>query len=132
SLPIAPSMRNSSVPRTGFAQDPEEAEKPARPYLRLWFECSKQYARAHRLPDGSAYVGRCPTCGASVRFTVGPEGTAERFFRLGSSSGPTESRSRPHAAACTLSVHAPIGIVSVFHRLSHTHLLCNRRGVVRG
>lgn len=54
----------------------------ARPYLRLWFECAKQYARAYRSPDGSAYVGRCPACGASTRFRVGTGGSSERFFRV--------------------------------------------------
>lgn len=53
-----------------------------RPYLRLWFKCSGQYARAYRSACGSVYVGRCPKCGASSRFRVGAGGTSERFFQV--------------------------------------------------
>lgn len=51
-------------------------------FLRLWFECSGQYARAVPTADGSAYVGRCPKCGATSRFEIGPGGTSERAFRV--------------------------------------------------
>ncbi len=53
-----------------------------RPYLRLWFACANQYARAYRSPCGTAYTGRCPTCGKGVRFVIGANGTSERFFRV--------------------------------------------------
>lgn len=51
-----------------------------KPFLRLWFRCSAQYARAYRKPDGSCYLGRCPACGQSIRFPIGPGGTGERSF----------------------------------------------------
>ena len=51
-------------------------------FLRLWFKCSGQYARANRAADGSAYVGRCPKCGASATFPIGPGGTSVRLFEM--------------------------------------------------
>lgn len=54
----------------------------ARPYLRLWFACANQYARAYKLPCGTAYSGRCPSCGQAMRFAIGPGGTSERFFQV--------------------------------------------------
>lgn len=53
-----------------------------RPYLGVVFSCSGQYLRAYRNADGTAYAARCPRCGRAVRFTVGPGGTSERFFRV--------------------------------------------------
>ena len=53
-----------------------------KPYLRLWFTCSGQYARAYRSADGSVYFGRCPKCGLTARFPIGQAGTSERFFRV--------------------------------------------------
>lgn len=65
------------------AAPPAQAAAPAaRPFLRLWFECANQYARAYRSPDGTMYTARCPSCGAPSRFPVGPGGTSERFFRV--------------------------------------------------
>ncbi len=51
-------------------------------YLRLWFRCSNQYARAYKTPDGTRYLGRCPKCGLLARFSVGPGGTSQRFFEM--------------------------------------------------
>lgn len=51
-------------------------------YLRLWFDCSKQYARAQKSLDGKSYTGRCPSCGKTMRFVVGAGGTQQRFFRV--------------------------------------------------
>lgn len=54
----------------------------ARPFLRVWFACSRQYARAPMNADGRGYLARCPTCGKTVRFTIGPGGTSSRFFEV--------------------------------------------------
>ncbi len=51
-------------------------------FLRLWFECSGGYARAVKTKDGTAYVGRCPKCGASATFPIGQGGTSVRAFRV--------------------------------------------------
>ena len=51
-------------------------------FLRLWFKCSGQYARANKTADGAAYVGRCPKCGAAARFPIGPGGTNVRVFEM--------------------------------------------------
>ena len=53
-----------------------------KPYLRLWFTCSGQYARAYRSADGRVYFGRCPKCGLTARFPIRQGGTSERFFRV--------------------------------------------------
>ncbi len=57
-------------------------ERAPKPFLGLWFECAKVYGRAYRTPDGRAYLGKCPKCGASVRFGVGAEGSSDRFFKV--------------------------------------------------
>ncbi len=62
--------------------NPSPAEQAARrPWLGILFDCCRVYARVYRSPDGRFYRGRCPKCLRQVRLRVGPEGTAERFFR---------------------------------------------------
>lgn len=51
-----------------------------RPYLSVHFACCSVYLRIYRNAEGSAYEGRCPKCGKSVRFLVGPHGTDQRVF----------------------------------------------------
>jgi hypothetical protein len=52
----------------------------SRPFLSVTFACCAVYQRIYRNAEGTAYVGRCPKCGKSVRFPVGPGGTSERQF----------------------------------------------------
>lgn len=52
-----------------------------RPYVCILFECCQVYARIYRQPDELTYVGRCPKCLRTLRMRVGPDGTANRFFR---------------------------------------------------
>ncbi|MEL6497457.1 MAG: hypothetical protein AAF937_00110 [Planctomycetota bacterium] len=52
------------------------------PYLRIYFACANQYVRVYRRPDGQHYLARCPKCGMTKRFRVGPGGTDNRFFEL--------------------------------------------------
>lgn len=68
----------------GPQQDPPEdgRDTNGKPYLRLWFTCSGQYARAYRSADGTVYFGSCPKCGLTARFPIGQGGTSERFFRV--------------------------------------------------
>jgi hypothetical protein len=72
---------------------PEQSRRPPEPlasgqvpapsgFLRLWFACSNQYARAYKTSDGRSYQGRCPKCGQTIRFGIGADGTSERFFRV--------------------------------------------------
>ena len=56
--------------------------EPAKAFLRLWFTCAGRYGRAYRDRRGSCYLGRCPTCGATVRFGIGPAGTPQRQFQV--------------------------------------------------
>ena len=51
-----------------------------RPWLGILFNCCRVYGRIYRNQDGSAYVGRCPSCGQQVRAGVGPGGTNRRMF----------------------------------------------------
>lgn len=64
------------------AAAPPGSGSGARPWLGLHFRCSGQYGRAYRNAEGTAYVGRCPKCGKTVRFVVGEGGTSERMFRV--------------------------------------------------
>lgn len=51
-------------------------------YLRIFFRCSGQYARANPTSDRCAYQARCGECGKTVTFPIGPGGTGERFFTV--------------------------------------------------
>jgi hypothetical protein len=57
-----------------------DAVPSARPYLSVQFACCGVYQRIYRAPGGNCYQGRCPRCGKSVRFPIGPAGTSHRFF----------------------------------------------------
>jgi hypothetical protein len=69
--------RAASAPRASNA-----AQRAMMPYLRVFYRCANAYQRVYRNADGSAYVARCPSCGKSTTFRVGPGGTGERFFEL--------------------------------------------------
>ena len=53
-----------------------------RPFLSVLFACCSVYQRIYRAPDGTSYAGRCPRCGKAVRFPIGQQGTAARFFTV--------------------------------------------------
>lgn len=53
-----------------------------RPFLMVYFRCANRYTRVYRNRRGDAYVAQCPSCGKSMRFNVGPEGTRQRLFEL--------------------------------------------------
>ena len=59
---------------------PAPAPSQGRPFLSVEFACCSVYQRVYRDPDGQHYRGRCPRCGKSVTFAVGPGGTASRAF----------------------------------------------------
>lgn len=67
---------------TREAGEAEAGRREPQPFLRVWFECSKQYSRGYRTLDAKAYQARCPTCAKTIRFGIGPGGTSERFFRV--------------------------------------------------
>lgn len=54
----------------------------ARPFLQVYFRCANFYQRVYRNAAGTHYVARCPRCGKTVRFQVGPGGTAKRRFEV--------------------------------------------------
>lgn len=53
-----------------------------RPWLGVRFTCAGAYIRVYRQPDGSRYIARCPRCGRSAIFRVGPDGTGSRQFEI--------------------------------------------------
>ena len=53
-----------------------------RPFISVQFDCCNVYLRIYRSADGTAYRGRCPRCGQTVHFAVGPGGTDSRTFRV--------------------------------------------------
>jgi hypothetical protein len=59
---------------------PSSTPSTSRPFLQVLFNCCKVYQRIYQTPDGKKYTGRCPRCGQSVTFTVGPGGTDARQF----------------------------------------------------
>lgn len=63
-----------------------EAPRPGpqgRPWLAVKWRCCRVYSRMYRNRDATAYEGRCPTCGKSVRAAIGEGGTSNRFFEAG-------------------------------------------------
>lgn len=54
--------------------------EPGRRYLGVQFTKCRAYGRLYLNDDGTAYLGRCPRCGAPVRVPIGAQGTAQRFF----------------------------------------------------
>jgi len=64
--------------RAGTAGSPGRA---GRPFIGVYFECCRVYARIYRQPNEKEYRGRCPSCLRAVRVRVGPEGTDARLFR---------------------------------------------------
>lgn len=83
--PPVPDREDTVELSSSAATDRPSSDAPAeggRPYLRLYFRCSNQYVRAYRNAAGESYLGRCPTCGKTISFAVGPGGTSERFFQV--------------------------------------------------
>ena len=66
---------------SGIGLDAGQSGGP-RPWLGVRFGCSGAYVRVYRNAAGTAYLARCPRCGKSVRFRVGPGGTGSRFFEV--------------------------------------------------
>jgi hypothetical protein len=53
-----------------------------RPSIQVWFRCANRYQRVFRAVDGSGYAARCPLCGKTMQFRVGPAGIATRTFEV--------------------------------------------------
>ena len=68
-------------PPTGPADALDRPPPAVRPFIGIFFECCRIYARIYRRPSDTEYVGRCPRCLAEVRLKVGPDGTTQRIFR---------------------------------------------------
>ncbi|HEY7088108.1 MAG TPA: hypothetical protein VH518_08475 [Tepidisphaeraceae bacterium] len=66
----------AGLPPEGRAKGSQQSK----PFLSIHFACCGVYCRIYRNTDGTAYVGRCPRCGRSVKFPVGEGGTDQRYF----------------------------------------------------
>ena len=53
-----------------------------RPALQVYFKCAHAYCRVVRNAEGTGYTARCPKCGGTQQFQVGPGGTNQRMFVL--------------------------------------------------
>jgi hypothetical protein len=54
----------------------------ARPWLGVFFVCSNRYVRVTRHPSSQSCTARCPSCGKSITFRVGPGGTTQKLFEV--------------------------------------------------
>ena len=61
-------------------QMPTHHRQADRKFLGVHFVSCRVYGRLYLNREGTAYVGRCPRCGAVVRARVGDQGTDQRFF----------------------------------------------------
>lgn len=54
-----------------------------RPHLGIHFKCCNVYSYIYKNRDGSAYSGRCPRCGKTLKVKVSGDGTgsAQRIFQ---------------------------------------------------
>lgn len=59
---------------------PHPAADKSRPHLGVHFVNCHVYGRLYRNAGGTAYIGRCPRCGAPLQVPVGQGGTTQRFF----------------------------------------------------
>ena len=51
-----------------------------RKFLGVHFRCCNLYQRIYCNVNGTAYEGRCPRCGKTVRIPIGEGGSTGRFF----------------------------------------------------
>jgi len=59
---------------------PTNHRRTDRKFLGVHFVNCRAYGRRYLDRAGTAYVGRCPRCGATVRARVGENGIDRRFF----------------------------------------------------
>jgi len=59
----------------------EETNSQPKPFIGVYFDRCGVYGRFYKNSEGTAYIGRCPRCGASFKVRVGSEGTNTRFFQ---------------------------------------------------
>ncbi len=70
------------MPGEQFRPQPLARPVMARPSIGVYFRCANAYVRVFRSADASHYLARCPNCGRTIRFRVGPNGTNQRLFEV--------------------------------------------------
>jgi hypothetical protein len=77
---MASDPRDYKLDIAGVKKPEKSGASRDRPYLSIHFACCSVYSRVYRNKDGSAYAGRCPRCGRTIKFPIGDGGTDQRFF----------------------------------------------------
>ncbi len=54
----------------------------ARPFLGVYFQCCRVYARLYKAREAEVYTGRCPKCLKPVRFRVQEGGSSHRIWKI--------------------------------------------------
>lgn len=49
-------------------------------FLGIMFNCCNVYSRIYINKEGTAYTGRCPRCGKTIKVPIGEGGTDVRFL----------------------------------------------------
>lgn len=75
-----PRSAGNGHPQAGMTQASTGSSLHGRPWLAIHWKCCHTYSRIYRNTAGTAYVGRCPTCGKPLRVLIGEGGTDARFF----------------------------------------------------
>jgi len=60
--------------------EPSASQPGRKPFVGLHLRCCNVYVRAYPNADQSAFVARCPRCGAPVKIDVVDEGGATGQF----------------------------------------------------
>jgi hypothetical protein len=75
-----PSISHSPSGADAPLDTPPPSAPGKRPFLGIYFECCRVYARVYRRPDQNMYVARCPQCLRAAKIRVGHEGCRQRIF----------------------------------------------------
>jgi ssDNA-binding Zn-finger/Zn-ribbon topoisomerase 1 len=55
-------------------------EKKSKEFVGVIFKCCNVYSRIYINAKGTAFIGKCPKCGAKLEAKISKEGSSHRFF----------------------------------------------------